>query len=79
MVTLFFYVGYYTCYTLAVDLGSTCNADQGATFTASPNDPSMANCTCPVRSSNSCNPYVNLTTVSHLKYLVTMVRFTTAL
>ena len=53
--------GYYNCYTLAVTLGSVCNADQGATFSASPNDPGNVNCTCP--SGNACNPYVDLTQV----------------
>ena len=53
--------GYYNCYTLAVTLGSVCNAEQGATFSASPNDPGNVNCTCP--SGNACNPYVDLTQV----------------
>lgn len=53
--------GYYNCYTLAVTLGSVCNADQGATFSASPNDPGRVNCTCPA--GTSCNPYIDLTQV----------------
>ena len=54
--------GLFNCYTLAVGLNSVCNSDQGATFTASTNDPNLVNCTCPPGTAG-CDPYVDLTKV----------------
>ncbi len=39
--------GYYTCYTLSVDLTQVCDAASKAVFIASPNDPMQTDCTCP--------------------------------
>ncbi|KAJ9521401.1 hypothetical protein QJQ45_001221 [Haematococcus lacustris] len=53
--------GFYTCYTLSVDLANVCDASRQANFTASPNDPSQANCACP---NNAPCPTLDLTQAS---------------
>ncbi|KAL6753446.1 hypothetical protein V8C86DRAFT_461054 [Haematococcus lacustris] len=61
--------GFYTCYTLSVDLANVCDASRQANFTASPNDPSQANCACP---NNAPCPTLDLTQSPQLYLSVTV-------
>jgi hypothetical protein len=39
--------GYYSCYTLSVDLSRACDASRQAKYNPSPNDPTQTECVCP--------------------------------
>ncbi|KAG2440707.1 hypothetical protein HXX76_003564 [Chlamydomonas incerta] len=46
-VDVLYGTGYYSCYTLSMDLRRVCDASRQARFNPSPNDPTLAECNCP--------------------------------
>ncbi|PNW80867.1 hypothetical protein CHLRE_07g332901v5 [Chlamydomonas reinhardtii] len=64
-VDVLYGTGYYSCYTLSVDLKRVCDASRQARFNPSPNDPTLSDCNCPMAGGASptapCDP-VDLST-----------------
>ncbi|KAG2441963.1 hypothetical protein HYH02_009757 [Chlamydomonas schloesseri] len=46
-VDVLYGAGFYSCYTLSVDLKRVCDASRKARFNPSPNDPTLSDCNCP--------------------------------
>lgn len=62
--------GFYSCYTLSIDLTQVCDPTQGGVFNPSPNDPTSGVCLC---NGSTCPP-VNLFVPGNDLYLTVRVR-----
>ncbi|GLC42153.1 hypothetical protein PLESTM_001297800 [Pleodorina starrii] len=76
--------GYYSCYTLSVDLSRVCDASASALFNPSPNDPNLAMCNCPATAGATVNTRTTLqpctaVDLSYMPYLFVGVRVNLAL